>query len=230
MKRILLLTMVALAVGVLAPTVQADFRLSLDDGAGHTALVTDGGVGDSNPTTGAITWIGSLGDWTVDVTTGTSKPALGSVIAPDIDLNSTNTSKGAATLTMKLLDTDFSLPVLPDAATMTSKIGGTTIGAVTLEQILDLNNGGPNGTDFSATGTGDIDLLLSWSAPGGFAITSGSAWVTGPFSITEIVTITHPGAGQTSFDAESTVVPVPGAILLGFLGLGAAGLKLRRFA
>ena len=51
-----------------------------------------------------------------------------------------------------------------------------------------------------------------------------------PFSLTEVVELTHPGAGGSSFDAESTVVPVPGAILLGFLGLGAAGLKLRRFA
>lgn len=33
----------------------------------------------------------------------------------------------------------------------------------------------------------------------------------------------------TTGDIDITVVPVPAAILLGFLGLGAAGLKLRRF-
>jgi hypothetical protein len=33
-----------------------------------------------------------------------------------------------------------------------------------------------------------------------------------------------------SDDFHTSVVPVPGAVLLGFLGLGAAGLKLRRFA
>jgi hypothetical protein len=33
-----------------------------------------------------------------------------------------------------------------------------------------------------------------------------------------------------SDDFHTSLVPVPGAVLLGFLGLGAAGLKLRRFA
>jgi hypothetical protein len=37
------------------------------------------------------------------------------------------------------------------------------------------------------------------------------------------------GGGSESF-INGAVVPVPGAILLGMLGLGAAGLKLRRFA
>ena len=36
--------------------------------------------------------------------------------------------------------------------------------------------------------------------------------------------------GSSSDDFHTSVVPVPGAILLGLLGLSAAGLKLRRFA
>jgi hypothetical protein len=36
--------------------------------------------------------------------------------------------------------------------------------------------------------------------------------------------------GDPSDDFHTSVVPVPAALLLGFLGLGAAGVKLRRFA
>jgi len=41
---------------------------------------------------------------------------------------------------------------------------------------------------------------------------------------------TQPAYPSYSDDFHASVVPVPGAILLGFLGLGAAGLKLRRYA
>lgn len=38
------------------------------------------------------------------------------------------------------------------------------------------------------------------------------------------------GGTNTSDDFHTSVVPVPAAVLLGFLGLGTVGLKLRRFA
>lgn len=37
-------------------------------------------------------------------------------------------------------------------------------------------------------------------------------------------------AGEYWFSHDATVVPIPGAVLLGMLGLSAAGIKLRRFA
>jgi len=41
---------------------------------------------------------------------------------------------------------------------------------------------------------------------------------------------TTTGAGHVLWTVDATVVPVPGAVLLGILGLGAAGLRLRRRA
>jgi hypothetical protein len=44
------------------------------------------------------------------------------------------------------------------------------------------------------------------------------------------VVAAHDGAEAGHLLVPDTVVPVPGAVLLGLLGLGAAGLKLRKFA
>lgn len=38
------------------------------------------------------------------------------------------------------------------------------------------------------------------------------------------------GGNGVGIDDTMYAVPVPGAMLLGFLGLGAAGLKLRKYA
>lgn len=60
-----------------------------------------------------------------------------------------------------------------------------------------------------------------------------SSFVSVPVAPTAAVT--HIGfdlelVNRPSDDFHTSVVPVPAAVLLGFLGLGAAGLKLRRFA
>jgi hypothetical protein len=225
MKRILLLTVVALAVGVLTTTVHADLALSLFDGT-TTMTLADGGVGDLSPVVGMVTFIGSIGPWEVNVTTGTSKPIIGTPTVADLDLTSMNvTTDTAGTLTIKLTDTGFSAAGLDSV--LKSSIGGTTAGTVDFIQILDRGN-----NEF-ATGSGSdlVSVHLGPFSPGAFSGTgTAAAPVSGPFSLTEVVVITQAGRGATSFNAESTVVPVPAAVLLGLLGMGAAGLKLRRFA
>jgi hypothetical protein len=232
MKRTLLLMIVALAVGALAPTAHAGMILTLSDGS-TTVTVTDGGGDDSNPVGGAITYIGAVGtNWTINVTSGLSKPNIGDSASAVLDLHSLNvTSLGAGTMTIKLTDTDFDLTPWQSGEQylLTSGIGGTTVGTVTLTQILDRDNN-PFGTgcDIISLSSGP---LVGSGPTGVFSdIQVSSAFsLDDLFSLTEIAVITHTAAGDTTFDAKS-VVPVPGAVLLGVLGLGVAGIKLRKYA
>jgi len=203
----------------------ADMWLSLDDGAGNSVL-----LGDANGD-GLIAYTGSLGVWNLSVTTGVSKPFLGGVMEPMLDLNSISASTASGgTLTIMLTDTDFQPVPTWTSTSLISGFGGTTDGTVWLDQILDEGN-----AEFAGLGDAELSVSLGplTGGIGGSFSDGGIACgplVSGPFSLTEIAVIKHTEAGLTSFDATSTVVPVPGAVLLGMLGLGAVGIKLRKFA
>jgi hypothetical protein len=113
---------------------------------------------------------------------------------------------------------------------LVSEFGGVTDGTVQLTQTLD-----PDNLEWAFPSDGDEVVLVSpLLGPGPFldyrdAPSPVVAMV--PFSLTEMVVINHTaGTHSTSFDAVSTVVPVPAAVILGILGLGVVGLKLRKYA
>lgn len=222
-----LLVVFCLSLFLMATPTMADMWLSLDDGAGNSVLISDVD-GD-----GMIGYSGTLGVWVLNLTTGFSKPFLGSVTDPMLDLFSLNASSGAAgTLTIMLTDTDFQSASTWTSTSLISGIGGTTDGTVWLDQILDEGN-----AEFAALGDAELSVSLGplTGDTGGNFSDGGIAFgplVSGPFSLTEIAVITHTGTGLsvTSFDATSHVVPIPGAVLLGILGLSAVGIKLRKFA
>ena len=118
---------------------QAALKLQLDDGTGPSGIltVTDGGLNDANASAGAITVTNPLGNWSVNVVTGLSKPALSDALCPHMDLNSVNvTSQAGGILTIQLTDTDFLGPV--EGFTMT--LGGTTNGLVDVAWYADASN------------------------------------------------------------------------------------------
>ena len=242
MKRVLLLMIVLLAVGALAPTAHAGMWLYLDDLAGNTALLNDENLVPNAPAThvedigsqgivGLMVYQGSFGVWTYTVTTGSSKPIIG---PGELDLNSiVIASTGPAQFLIQLTDTGYA-PAVP-GTNMISNFGGTTAmgGTIELTQVYDPDN--TEFADLSPWGTdptpGNNETL--WSGvlgPGAFSsslLTPVDGGAT--FSLTESVLITHTKGGVTSFDAHS-IVPVPGAVLLGILGLSVAGIKLRKYA
>jgi hypothetical protein len=119
---------------------EASLMISLTDDDGHTVTVRDGGTGDVNPATGAVTFVGSLDDFRINVTTGLSKPDIGSATAPQIDLDSVNvTSEDGGKLTLRVTDTDF---IGNGIGTFLSQIGGTQGGGGTLsfKTFLDCGN------------------------------------------------------------------------------------------
>jgi len=227
MKRVLITIVL---VGLLVPSAQAAFKLRLTDvDNAVTVTITDEVAGDlAIGTPGQIIWSGAVGEWNLNVTTGVSKP-IGPATG-HLDLNSINansTGAGPAHLLLELTDTGFAWPTVPTDVTLESGIGGTiddaADGTLVSYQYLD-----PTNQEF---GYGGPVVVLGPFGPVAFSAEgSVGATVTGPFSISEYVTLEHLNPGITSFNATSHVVPVPGAVLLGMLGLSAAGIKLRRRA
>ena len=204
----------------MAMPVHAAFKLTLTPSGGGAVTVTDGGVGDSNPDVGAITFIGSLTGWSVNVTTGLSKPVLGSATVASMDLNSVNVSSaGGGSLTIELTDTDFNA-LSPTSFSMS--IGGTTNGSVTYDAYIDAGN-----VEF---GQGTLVGNLGPYAPIAFSgsTAGGGPFAGGPFSMTQVVTITHAGATSSSFDAELRAVPEPGTLALFGMSILGFGIGLRR--
>jgi hypothetical protein len=217
MKRVGGVLVLAAAISAMtASDAQAAQMLRLTQGA-SSVQITDGGVGDSNPFAGAITFIGSVGSYFLNVSTGVSKPVLGSAANPHMDLASLNMS-GSGMLTIEHTDTDF-----VGTGPFAMHIGGTTNGSVSYAAYFDSTN--------AAFGTGSaIDSLGPFGGPAFAGSGGGGNAVITPYSLTQVVTLTHTGFGISSFDAE--LIPEPATLALfglGLIGVGAAtSRRLRR--
>ena len=230
---------VVAAMGFVAQTASADMVLYIDDlaTAGLDVLIVDGDAAgtavDWTATTstiadpdgldnGVISFNGALAGsvFTLNVTTGVSKPVIGPT---RIDLNSVNVSgTGAGTLYIGLTDTDFLLGGAGPFS-VANHIGGTTDGDVWSTFSADEDN--------LEMGTGNIGWpLIGPLGPGAFAASlSVSGLGAGDFSLSNTVTVHHYAAGDiTSFNSTVVAIPAPGAMLLGLIGLGCVARIRRR--
>src|SRR5581483_614323 len=96
--------------------------LTLTDGAGDTAT---GVVSSTIP--GLITFAGSVGNWTLNLSAGISMPIIGSTTSPAMDLisvngfNATGAKAGGNALTITFTETGFG----PTTGTILTGISGT---------------------------------------------------------------------------------------------------------
>lgn len=178
----------------------AALQIRISDGTpGGTVTVLDQSLDDFNPVEGAVSYTGPVGlNWLATVSTGTSKPILGSPAAPRVDLQSFNVSSATGgSLTIELTDTDFT-----GAGSGQVTIGGNTAGQVNLNVFTDNANAGFGKTALVAA-VGPLSGL-------GFSqVTPAAIAAAAPYSITFELNILHVAGGTTGLDAELVVNPPP---------------------
>jgi len=195
------------------------------------------GVGvsaDSNGALGLVGFFGAVGSWNINSSTGSV--AGGSLTNPDLLLTSFNASStGAASTALTLMFTQTGYVGAPSGMSFFNSIGGTTEGTITYQTYFSTTN-----TPFATTTLINnptinyIGTSFCTSPPAGCCGPFG-AFPTTPYSLTEVVTITHPiGVHSTSVAADLSgapsisQVPEPSSLVLLGSGLLMAGRYTRR--
>src|SRR6185312_174440 len=211
----------AMAAFTFAPQASATAELKISDGT-NTVDILDGaapgvcvgavtGCSDANGSANQVTFVGTIGTWTLNVSTGASH---GAAAGTDLDLNSTNSTNAASTLTISFSDDGFTTP-----AAHTFTVGGTIQGPGTLTFTEYAA-----ATKFGTTNPIGSPLVFS-STP--FAGSTSSGLVAGA-ALTEVVTLAFTGAGSASFDGALTPVPEPTSVALFGGALLFVGSAIRR--
>jgi len=173
------------------------------------------------PTTGGVaTYNGPVGTFSINVTTGITYPVQGTLSAPYMDLSSVDVSGGTGALEILFSATGFG----PTSGTLLSEIGGTVN-----------NSGGSIAYSTYDSTTNALfaqTTLLTSEGPYGAGAFSGSALssvvsLASPYSLTEVINISHSAGGVSSFDANLSKVP-DGGWTVALLGITLGGLEMLR--
>jgi hypothetical protein len=212
----ILAVMILVSMGVANATVE----LQLTSGA-TVITVTDGLAGDANPAANVVTFIGAVGSWNLNITTGFGEGTFPGAI---MDLGSANTSLGGAGLDINLSQNNLMTDYTGGVSGRIDGNGTGGFGTATYSAYFNGNNAlhDITGTLIGTTGPLVSPTNANFSGPGPGAVT--------PYSLTMVIQLTSPTAGGWSGDANLTPVPEPAsfAMLGSVLLLACAALK-RKF-
>jgi hypothetical protein len=162
---------------------------------------------------GVVSFLGSVGDFAINLTIGYGSPAIGSPSDPKLAVASfSSSSSRAGALTIALSQTDFvGPPTGPDMAAFLTTIVGLTTGSASISTYASMSN--------EAFGVGPDSVLLStfsFDDSGSFLVNDLSEFVDleGEYSLTMVITIEHDESGGrrgidvTRFRASLDAIPM----------------------
>jgi hypothetical protein len=237
MRRLLMAGLLVFGTGHLAFGA-VDWELEITDGT-NSALINSAGtlvltgadasglmIVGTGASTGSYTFGGTVGNYTLNVTTGEGSPLLSPI--GSLELNSANTTLGSASgaLTIEWSENGIS----GTGNTFSMAFGGTLISGAG-SNVSNTDYESNTNSFFAQTNTiGTIGPYSGSASPGtAFSGTaSGTAPVSGTYSLTQVITLN--GVGTTSLQSSATLDPTPEPISLVLLGttLALAALFVRR--
>lgn len=224
MKRLFAtLAAAGIIAGIAAPSYAAPM-IRLTSGA-TVVTVTDNLAGDLSAEAGAVTYVGPIGEFTTTVTAGLTKPALGTDTRGEMHLTHLDLSSAVGgTITVEFTETGFISASGVEG--FLAEIGGVMNTAPGTSLTYQVFVDGAN-VAFSNATTVYANTFLPAGGLGAFSASASNALsgLGSPFSMTLVATVTHGGAGATSFDATARV-PEPATVAL--LGMGLLGFAVSR--
>jgi hypothetical protein len=195
-----------------------DWELELTNGT-DTALINSSGAlvlnytcltcVALNPTPGVYTFIGSVGNYLVNVSTGSGSPLLP---MGNLDLDSVDIAPGSSSGPLTIEWSEKGITTNDNSWTM--GFGGTFVSGPgsTVSNSAYESNTNTFFAQSSPIGTITPTLGIGGSFSGG---TGGSlSGVTAPYSLTEVVTLDGVGPAIYSGDASLTTAPEPASVVL----------------
>ncbi len=220
MKKFTFCLLFLLAVTFVASATPTAPVLTLSSGA-TTITITDQTPSDLNGVAGAVTYIGPVGAWTVNVSTGEAYPVLH---INRLDLNSVDTVTSGPSLPLTITLSIGNLLLTGNQFEM--HIGGTLTGVTNANVTYSAQVNGVN-----APGAAEGPFVVTDAAPGQHTISFSEDKLASfvlpgsPYSLGQQVVIDLNGAaGTVSFDASLAQIPEPATLLLvgsALLGIGA---------
>jgi hypothetical protein len=217
------------ALSVLPATSQASLQIKLDDGINTPITIIDNFIGDLASTPGINTIFQTLGNWTVNVTSGANIGSTPS--SPLLSLTSFNVSfagPGTAATPLKIFLTDTGYGPTPGLFDL--HVGGSQTGVATVMSkfFYDTSN-----TAFGLTNQIGATTTFASASYSNDQLAAGPGGVIGtPYSLTMEADISNVPSGNFTSQFTSSLsvsaVPLPATIPLLISGLGFMGLFGRR--